>query len=97
MRRLRNKAPKAFCAMEVCFYYVGPLSKLNWAMNHPQLIHVHLIIPRCARGASGVVRYCPTVPTLSPSRYSTLSLLGPVKRLICITCHTKHLLSRLLL
>lgn len=67
MRRLRNKPPKAFCAMEVCFYYVGALSKLNWAMNHPQLIHVHLIIPRCARGGGRVVRYCTTVPTLSLS------------------------------
>lgn len=100
MRRLRNKPPKAFCAMEVCFYYVGALSKLNWAMNHPQLIHVHLIIPRCARGGGRVVRYCPTVPTLSLSLflslYSTLSLLGPVKRLICIKYHTKQQLKQLI-
>lgn len=97
MRRLRNKPRKAFCAMEVCFYYVGALS--NWTgrwiiLNWFTFTWLFRVVPAVAAELWGIVQLFR--PSLSLSLYSTPSLLGPVKRLICITYQTKHQLKQLI-
>lgn len=74
MRRLRNKPRKAFCAMEVCFYYVGALS--NWTgrwiiLNWFTFTWLFRVVPAVAAELWGIVQLF-RPPPRSLSLFNTL-------------------------